>query len=401
MASTELTKYAILYVDDEEQSLKYFPMLFKDFRCLTAKSAQEARQVFAQQGDSIGVLITDQRMPGESGVDLLTWVRSAHPRVVRILTTAFTDLDSAIASVNTGEIYRYVVKPWNARELLGVLMHALEYHVIARERDSLLREKLSTLQNLVMMDRLRGFAVLAAGLSARLQNTFAALKSYVDQAPEAALTAPAPDPLQAATVHQDVQAEGRQVVALAQSISQEVLHGTSTFALQPLSALIAGAQVAATALGSPTVTVQRESAITGLASDGDLLSRLFALLVTVAHAAAPAPAALVIAIADAPPTSGSPAVRVTMRLGSTPWTPSQHASLYSALSFHPGSAAHDGRLLAAHFLAQHHGGRITAHPQAPEGPGLSVVLPQDVRTVTATPVPSIWVDDILTFQRDT
>jgi FixJ family two-component response regulator len=400
MTRTDVVPYAILYVDDEEQSLKYFPILFKQFRCLTAKSAQEARQIFAQHGASIGVLITDQRMPGESGVDLLTWVRSAHPRVVRILTTAFTDLDSAIASVNAGEIYRYVVKPWNARELLGVLTHALDYHLLARERDHLLREKLSTLQNLVLMDRTRGFAILAAGLSGHLQNTFVALKSYLDQAPQEALTGAAPAMTPSTDPSVQIQAESRQVVALTQTISKQVLGGEIGFSPRPLATLLAAAVVAATARGAPTPTVRTESAVTTLVSDGDLLDRLVADLVELVLSVSATPARLSIHVTDAPPIGSAPAIRLSVRTDAASWTPAQHAALYSAVSYQQSPSGPDGRLLSAHFLTSHHAGQLTVHPQPPIGPGIAVVVPLDPRSVTVAAVPGTWVDDILTFQRD-
>src|SRR5215211_6901613 len=99
-------KYAILYVDDEEKSLKYFARAFEDqFRILTATSAQEGLRVLEEHKDAIAVLMTDQRMPGEKGTWLLEKVRQLRPRIVRILATAYSDMDAAIAAVNTGAIY--------------------------------------------------------------------------------------------------------------------------------------------------------------------------------------------------------------------------------------------------------------------------------------------------------
>src|SRR5215831_8453621 len=111
-------KFAILYVDDEEKSLKSFARAFEDqFRILTAVNAQDGLKLLEQHGAEIGVLMTDQRMPGEKGVWLLENARRLHPRIIRILATAYADMEAAIAAVNTGAIYRYVTKPWDPPQL--------------------------------------------------------------------------------------------------------------------------------------------------------------------------------------------------------------------------------------------------------------------------------------------
>src|SRR5580765_8230375 len=102
-------KYAVLYVDDEEKSLKYFARAFEDhFRIFTAANAQDGLKLLEMHKDDIGLLMTDQRMPGEKGVWLLEKARQLRPRIVRILATAYSDMESAIAAVNTGAVYKYV-----------------------------------------------------------------------------------------------------------------------------------------------------------------------------------------------------------------------------------------------------------------------------------------------------
>ena len=111
-------QFAILYVDDEEKSLKYFARAFEDeFRILTAPTAQEGLRLLEAHADEIGLLMTDQRMPGEKGVWLLEKARQLRPRIIRVLATAFADMDAAIAAVNTGAIYKYVHKPWDPPSL--------------------------------------------------------------------------------------------------------------------------------------------------------------------------------------------------------------------------------------------------------------------------------------------
>jgi two-component system probable response regulator PhcQ len=177
-------KYAVLYVDDEEKSLKYFALAFGEtFRILTASSAQEGLKLIEQHGEDIGVLMTDQRMPGEKGVWLLEKARALHPRTIRILATAFSDMEAAIAAVNTGAIYKYVTKPWDPEQLDETLKRALEFFTVQNERDQLLREKMSVLHNMMIADRIVSLGLLAAGLSHHIRNSLVAVKTFLDLAP--------------------------------------------------------------------------------------------------------------------------------------------------------------------------------------------------------------------------
>src|SRR5215468_6689985 len=177
-------KFAILYVDDEEKSLKYFAKAFEEqFRILTASNAQDGLTLLEQHKDEIGPLMTDQRMPGEKGVWLLERARQLRPRIIRILATAFSDMDAAIAAVNTGAIYKYVPKPWDPPQLENTLKRGLEFFMVQGERDQLLREKLSVLHNMMIADRIVSLGLLAAGLSHHIRNALVAVKTFLDLAP--------------------------------------------------------------------------------------------------------------------------------------------------------------------------------------------------------------------------
>ena len=177
-------QFAILYVDDEEKSLKGFARAFQeDFRIFTATNAQDGLKILEEHRNEIGVLMTDQRMPGEKGVWLLERARQLEPRMIRILATAYSDMDAAISAVNTGAIYRYVTKPWDPEELQQTLKQALEFFMVQRERDQLLREKLSVLHNMMIADRLVSLGLLAAGLSHHIRNALVAVKTFLDLAP--------------------------------------------------------------------------------------------------------------------------------------------------------------------------------------------------------------------------
>jgi two-component system probable response regulator PhcQ len=177
-------KYTVLYVDDEEKSLKYFTRAFSDqFTILTATNAQDGLKLLEAHKDEIGLLMTDQRMPGEKGVWLLEKARQLQPRIIRILATAYADMDAAIAAVNTGAIYKYVTKPWDPPQLETTLKRGLEFFMVQRERDQLLREKMSVLHNMMIADRIVSLGLLAAGLSHHIRNSLVAVKTFLDLAP--------------------------------------------------------------------------------------------------------------------------------------------------------------------------------------------------------------------------
>jgi two-component system, probable response regulator PhcQ len=177
-------KFAVLYVDDEEKSLKYFGRAFGDqFRIFTASNAQDGLKLLEEHKDDIGLLMTDQRMPGEKGVWLLERARQLRPRIVRILATAYADMEAAIAAVNTGAIYKYVTKPWDPPQLENTLKRGLEFFMVQRERDQLLQEKMSVLHNMMIADRIVSLGLLAAGLSHHIRNSLVAVKTFLDLAP--------------------------------------------------------------------------------------------------------------------------------------------------------------------------------------------------------------------------
>ncbi len=177
-------KFAILYVDDEEKSLKNFARAFsEEFRVLTAASGQAGLKVLEEHKDEIGLLMTDQRMPGEKGVWLLEKARQLQPHIIRILATAYSDMDAAIGAVNTGAIYKYVTKPWEPEQLEQTLKRGLEFFMIQRERDQLLHEKMSVLHNMMIADRIVSLGLLAAGLSHHIRNSLVAVKTFLDLAP--------------------------------------------------------------------------------------------------------------------------------------------------------------------------------------------------------------------------
>jgi two-component system, probable response regulator PhcQ len=182
--SPQYSNCAILYVDDEVKSLRNFERAFgSSFRILTAVNAQEGLRLLREHRDEIGVLMTDERMPGERGVWLLEKARSIEPRTLRILVTAYADMDVAISAVNDGSIFKYVTKPWDPPMLHTLLRRALDFYMVQRERDKLLGEKLVMLSNMMIADRVVSLGLLAAGMSHHIRNALVAVKTFLELTP--------------------------------------------------------------------------------------------------------------------------------------------------------------------------------------------------------------------------
>jgi two-component system, probable response regulator PhcQ len=178
-------KCTVLYVDDENMALKYFTRAFEHrFPILSALNATEGYRLLEQNREQIGLVITDQRMPGEKGVQFLERARQLHPKAIRILTTAYSDLDVAIEAVNSGAIYKYVTKPWDIPQLQVTLQRAVEFFLVQRERDLLLKEKLSVLQGMMITDRVLSLGILAARLGHYVRNSLVAVRTFLDLTPE-------------------------------------------------------------------------------------------------------------------------------------------------------------------------------------------------------------------------
>ena len=152
-------RHAILFVDDEEKSRKYFKRLFgTKFRILEAEDGVQALKVFHENANDIAIIVTDQRMPNETGVGFLSKIAGDYPDVIKILSTAYADIDAAIGSVNKGGIFRYITKPWDIPELEITLRRAMEFFIVKRERDSLMGAKVLAVGNILAANRLAAFA---------------------------------------------------------------------------------------------------------------------------------------------------------------------------------------------------------------------------------------------------
>lgn len=122
----DMEKPKILIVDDEVEILRVLEKTLEDdFEVLTCNRAKEALGMI---DDKVQVILSDQRMPEMSGSEFFRIVREKHPQIVRIIMSGYSDMNALISSVNQGEIFRYVSKPWELQDLLDTIQLAVAKH---------------------------------------------------------------------------------------------------------------------------------------------------------------------------------------------------------------------------------------------------------------------------------
>jgi DNA-binding NtrC family response regulator len=132
-------KHPILLVDDEPEILfSLRGLLRKEFELYTAESGAEALDILRRH--PVHVIMTDQRMPQMTGVELLRQARGDCPEAIRIVFTGYADIKAVIDAINQGQIYRYLTKPWDPDELLTVLREACDHYDRVAEGRRLLRD---------------------------------------------------------------------------------------------------------------------------------------------------------------------------------------------------------------------------------------------------------------------
>src|SRR5260370_6597137 len=149
--------HKILVVDDESANLRALERIFRhDHRVLTARSGPEALAILEQH--DVALLISDQRMPGMTGIELMQKTVQLRPHMVRILLTGYTDVSTLIEAINCGHVYKYVTKPWNNDDLSVTVSRALEHFEATKTRHNLgmvnrrLRARLSEISQLANPD---------------------------------------------------------------------------------------------------------------------------------------------------------------------------------------------------------------------------------------------------------
>jgi len=182
---TEPTRHPVLIVDDEPDILySLCSLLDPEFEVHTAGSASEGQAVMESR--PIHVVMSDQRMPEMSGIDLLGLIRSRFPMTVRLLFTGYADIRAVIDAINVGHVYRYITKPWDPDQLIAVLRQACERYRHITEVHRLLNDmRRAHAQQLALFEALKegryGFlSPLGRAEAARLVGSGRALLDSLD-----------------------------------------------------------------------------------------------------------------------------------------------------------------------------------------------------------------------------
>jgi signal transduction histidine kinase len=136
-----LTRPTILVVDDEPEVLhSVYDLLRLDYRVITCERGRDAIEVLSGP-DEVHVVMSDQRMPGMSGVEVLRQAGEIRPEATRLLVTAYADVNAIIDAINQGSIYRYIAKPFHPEELMAVVRQAVDVHDLIVGNERLIAEK--------------------------------------------------------------------------------------------------------------------------------------------------------------------------------------------------------------------------------------------------------------------
>ena len=137
MTGQERPKPSLLLVDDEPEILFSLKgLLRREFELHTAENGVEALEILRQH--PIQVIMTDQRMPEMTGVELMGHVKTDYPDAIRIIFTGYADIKAVVNAINNGDLFRYITKPWDPDELLHLLREAAsEYDALVQGRQLL------------------------------------------------------------------------------------------------------------------------------------------------------------------------------------------------------------------------------------------------------------------------
>lgn len=377
----DLKRYAVLYVDDEEKALKYFEKTFGDeFRIFTANNAADGLRLIEQHGGDIGVLLSDQRMPGEKGVQLLERARQLRPRLVRMMVTAYADYDVTVDAVNLGSIFRYISKPIQVDDVRNTLHRAMEFYILQQERDDLLREKLSVLQNMLITDRVMSLGIVASGLGQHLRRPLRAVHALLDLVPgRLGQQMFDLDRLREATFwrefHDHIVKQSSRIADLLGELCSAPAAEQGADAAALIHAAIEQQKPSFAAKG---VGLQFEAAgaLPSLQASSTLFQKMLRLLLETELALLPAGAHVTLTAQTATEAANAGALRLMLTDNGPGLPPEILRSVFDPFFTH-AAAGSDGpglSLFGAFLLAYHHGGRVTS-TRAAKGLALDILLP--------------------------
>lgn len=169
----------VLVVDDEPHVLSALRRALhkQGFEVLTAPDVPHALAVLATE--PVDAIVSDMRMPGQTGAELLAKARQLAPDAVRILLTGYADMQATLEAVNEGEVFRFLTKPWEDALLVQAIREGLHRRALERERDAL--REITARQNEELRQLNEGLERKVAERTAQLQTAFEQLKDLTQQ----------------------------------------------------------------------------------------------------------------------------------------------------------------------------------------------------------------------------
>jgi len=388
-------KFAVLFVDDNRALLESVVDTFGDsFRIITATSGIEGYELLEKHRDEIGVLVTDERMPPEGGgtevsgegVKLLERARHLRPRIIRILSTAYADMDAAIAAVNSGSIYKYLLKPWAPENFETNLRRALEFFMVQQERDQLLKEKLSVIHNMMIADRIVSLGLLAQGLSQHIRNPLQAVRTFMDLAPikieeEKRHAGELRDPEFWQEYYKNAQSQLEKITNLLNDLWSAPERPNAGFAdMVQVRPLVEGeVERLKPGLAAKNITVSNNipADLPEIGADAAKVRRLFELLLRDELASLPAGAHIALSGRyQGEKGSGQGEVEILLQ-DNGPGLPTEALRLlFDPFTLRMDLPTEYGiNLMGCFFIVHHHGGRIDACSEVGKGTAFSIHLP--------------------------
>jgi two-component system probable response regulator PhcQ len=378
-AASKYAKYAVLYVDDEEQALKYFRKgLEKEFSVLTASNISQAMEILQRDAGKVAVLITDQRMPGGSGTDLLTEVRQRWPAIVRIITTAYSEIDDAIKAVNAGAIFKYLTKPVDFAVMRQTMRSAFDLFLSQGERDTMLQIKMSSLRRMVVADRVASLSNMSYGLVQHMRNSLTAMCCFLDEV-EPTNTSNGDGQKYPSELWKLASEERDRLLKMLETVQTAVRGPVCRFndEIPPEQLLRSAADAIAKSAGCQVscevaphlgkVKIDAQQVVVLLKMLGDYVAR---------HGRPGGK--LTLAAAGAVPLWNSTAMQIFISGEGEPWTDEDVATLFVPFAFPQKDPSELGLgLISAFSIAHQHGGDVLVHRSPPHGPGFELLLPQD------------------------
>jgi two-component system sensor histidine kinase/response regulator len=170
-------EHTLLVVDDEKDIIDSLERQFrKQYKILKATSGIDALRILNKE--NVHLILSDQRMPEMTGVQLFERAQKLQPDAIRILLTGYTDVESVIAAINNGQIYRYITKPWDPVDLDVIVKRALETYDLKSELKEKNKKLELALEELKTLDQAKSHFMILIGHE--LKTPLTTISSFTD-----------------------------------------------------------------------------------------------------------------------------------------------------------------------------------------------------------------------------